>query len=507
MPVPEMFSVRELLAAGFVVFLIRRILSLMRPNRPLPPGPRGWPILGCLPLMGPAPHVTLAQMAKKFGPIMFLKMGSRGMVIASTPDAARAFLKTMDLSFSNRPTNAGATHIAYGAQDLVFADLGPRWKCLRKLCSLHMLGAKSFKEWASIREAEAAHMVRDLCKMSRRQEPVPVSETVLCAIANMIGQKTMSRRVFETRGRESGEFKEMMVEVMRLSGSFSIGDFIPAIAWMDVQGIGAKMKDLHKKFDALLTKMLEEHSLTAGEREENPDFVDIVAANTEYSDGLKLTETQIKALLLNFFIAGTDTSATTVQWALAEMLKNPNILKHVQMEMDQVIGKDRRLQESDIPNLPYLRAICKETFRMHPVVPLSLPRVATISCEVNGYHVPKDARLLINLWAIGRDPGAWNDNPLKFNPDKFLSEKIANIEPWGNDFELTPFGAGRRICVGIRMGVAVVEYMLGTLVHSFEWRLPNEVIELNMDEKFGLVLQKAESLYAIASPRLAPSAY
>lgn len=191
------------------------------------------------------------------------------------------------------------------------------------------------------------------------------------------------------------------------------------------------------------------------------------------------------------------------------MLKNPSIMKGAQQEMDQVIGRNRRLEESDIEKLPYLKAICKETFRKHPSTPLNLPRVSTEACVINGYYIPRGTRLSVNIWAVGRDPDVWKD-PLNFDPERFLSdEKYAKMDPRGNDFELISFGAGRRICAGTRMGIVLVEYILGTLVHSFEWKLPDgdDQDQLNMDETFGLALQKAVPLSALLRPRLAPSAY
>ena len=187
------------------------------------------------------------------------------------------------------------------------------------------------------------------------------------------------------------------------------------------------------------------------------------------------------------------------------MLKNPSILKRAQEEMDHVIGRNRRLVESDLPKLPYLQAICKESLRKHPSTPLNLPRVSTQACEVNGYYIPENTRLSVNIWAIGRDPDVW-ENPEEFRPERFLSGRNAKIDPRGNDFELIPFGAGRRICAGARMGIVLVEYMLGTLVHSFDWKMPDGV-EINMDEAFGLALQKAVSLSAMVTPRLHQSAY
>ncbi|KAK7400999.1 hypothetical protein VNO78_12308 [Psophocarpus tetragonolobus] len=505
-----LFFLKEI-AYSIVIFFITRfsILTLLKNhNHPkLPPGPRGWPIVGALPLLGSMPHVTLANMAKKYGPVMYLKLGTNNMVVASTPSAARAFLKTLDLNFSNRPPNAGATHLAYDAQDMVFAHYGSRWKLLRKLSNLHMLGGKALEDWSQVREKEMSYTLRAMCDCSKRSEVVVVAEMLTYSMANMIGQVILSRRVFETKGLESNKFKDMVVELMTIAGYFNIGDFIPILAKLDLQGIERQMKQLHKKFDVLLTRMIEEHVGSSHKRKDKPDFLDMIMAH--YSgkiDGEKLSLTNIKALLLNLFTAGTDTSSSIIEWSLAEMLNNPNIMKKAHEEMDKVIGKDRGFKESDIPNLPYFQAICKETYRKHPSTPLNLPRISSKPCQVNGCYIPENTRLSVNIWAIGRDPNVW-DNPLEFRPERFLSGKNAKIDPRGNDFELIPFGAGRRICAGARMGIVMVHYILGTLVHSFDWKLPNGVRELNMEESFGIALQKKVPLAALVTPRLNPSAY
>ncbi|KAK7832469.1 flavonoid 3' [Quercus suber] len=291
----DTFLLRELVAAIVVFFITRFSIRLLfkNPSRKLPPGPKGWPIVGALPLLGTMPHVALAKMAKQYGPVMYLKMGTCDMAVASTPDAARAFLKTLDINFSNRPPNAGATHLAYNAQDMVFAHYGPRWKLLRKLSNLHMLGGKALDDWAQVRVVELGHMVH---------------------------------RVFVTHGEESNEFKDMVVELMTSAGFFNIGDFIPSIAWLDLQGIERGMKKLHKRFDVLLTKMIEEHTASAHERKGKPDFLDVVVANQDNSDRERLNLTNIKALLLNLFTAGTDTSSSIIEWALTEIVKSWVIL-------------------------------------------------------------------------------------------------------------------------------------------------------------------------------------
>ncbi|WJX37998.1 flavonoid 3',5'-hydroxylase [Trifolium repens] len=379
----DLFLLRDIGISLFIFLISHFSISLILKNtsKNLPPGPKGWPILGVLPHLGTMPHVTLANMAKKFGPIMYLKMGTCDTIIASSPKAARAFLKTLDHNFLNRPTIIGATHLGYNSQDLVFAKYGPKWKLLRKLTTLHMLGGKALQNWGNVRENEVKNMVRSIHEIGIKGEPIEIGDLLSCAITNMVSQVVLSKRIFENKGQESKEFKEMVVEFMTISG-VNIGDFVPFIGWMDLEGVVSKMKILHKKFDVFLTKMIEDHVKCAHERKDKPIFLDILMENGNDHFGERLSLSNIKALLLNLFTAGTDTSSSIIEWALAEMLRNPNIL----------------------------------------------------------------------------------------------------------------------------MAIVVIEYILGTLVHSFDWKLPIGV-ELNMDESFGLTLQKAVPLSAMVIPRLVANVY
>ena len=209
------------------------------------------------------------------------------------------------------------------------------------------------------------------------------------------------------------------------------------------------------------------------------------------------------------FAAGTDTSSSTTEWAIAELIRNPRIMAQVQQELDSVVGRDRNVTEEDLPHLPYLQAVVKETFRLHPSTPLSLPRIAAEGCEILGYHIPKGATLLVNVWAIARDPKEWA-NPLEFRPERFLEggEK-AGVDVKGNDFEVIPFGAGRRICAGMSLGLRMVQLLTATLAHSFDWELENGLNpeKLNMDEAYGLTLQRAAPLSVHPKPRLSPDVY
>ena len=209
------------------------------------------------------------------------------------------------------------------------------------------------------------------------------------------------------------------------------------------------------------------------------------------------------------FTAGTDTSSSTTEWAIAELIRHPKVMAKVQQELDAVVGRGRLMTESDLSSLTYFQAVIKEVFRLHPSTPLSLPRMATESCEINGYNIPKNATLLVNVWAIARDPEAW-DSPLEFRPERFLpggERPSADIR--GNDFEVIPFGAGRRICAGMSLGLRMVQFMTATLVHAFDWELADGQTpeKLDMEEAYGLTLQRKVPLTVYSKPRLPSHAY
>lgn len=198
--------------------------------------------------------------------------------------------------------------------------------------------------------------------------------------------------------------------------------------------------------------------------------------------------------------ASIDTTSTTVDWALAELIKNPNIMKKVQKELETNVGMERMVEESDLESLDYLNMVVKETLRLHPAAPLLLPHAAMEDCTVNGFDIPKNAHIVINAWAISRDPNAWTE-PEKFIPERFVG---SDVDVRGHDFQLIPFGSGRRGCPGIQLGLTVVRLVLAQLVHCFDWELPNGMLpaELDMREEFGLTVPRAKHLLAIPTYRL-----
>lgn len=206
----------------------------------------------------------------------------------------------------------------------------------------------------------------------------------------------------------------------------------------------------------------------------------------------------------NMVIGGSDTSSSSLEFTMAEVINKPEVMKRAQQELEEVVGADKTVQESHIHKLPYLKAIMKESLRLHPVLPLMVPHSPNESTTVGGYTVPAGCQVFVNLWAIHRDPSVW-DNPLEFDPDRFM---MNHDDVDDDEFNYFPFGAGRRSCAGIAMAERMVVFMLATLLHSFDWRLPDGQRTREIKEKFGIVMKLKDPLVAIPIPRLShPALY
>ncbi|CAN1334729.1 Geraniol 8-hydroxylase [Linum perenne] len=316
----------------------------------------------------------------------------------------------------------------------------------------------------------------------------------------------LSRTVISLDVEEAKEFQEATKGIVEDTGKPNLGDYFPVLGKIDLQGIQRRMRNHYGKvlnlFGRIIDEPLQMERLKKRKSKEyvsNNDMLDTLLDIAEGNGEVSMDLNLIKYLLLDLFVAGTDTSSVTLEWAMAELIRNPNTFARAKEELDQIIGKGNHLQESDITQLPYLEAILKETFRLHPAAPLLLPRKAGSDVEICGFIVPKGAQILVNAWAIGRDPTTWN-NPNSFMPERFMGSKT---DVRGHSFELIPFGSGRRICPGLPLAMRMLHLMLGSLIHSFDWKLEDGVDpkNLDMEEKFGTTLQKAKPLLVIPRHR------
>lgn len=481
------------------VALIFLLQWLSTKNKRLPPGPRGFPIFGSLHLLGKFPHRALHQLAQKYGPIMHLRLGLVPTIVVSSPEAAELFLKTHDLVFAGRPPHEAARYISYGQKGMAFAQYGSYWRNMRKMCTVELLSSLKITSFKPMRMEELDLLIKYIQEAAQERVAVDMSAKVSSLSADISCRMVFGKKYVDEDLDERG-FKSVMQEVMHLSAAPHLGDYIPQIAALDLQGLTKRMNAISKVFDVFLDKIIDEH-VQYQEKGKNKDFVDVMLSLMKSEENEYLVDQGcMKATMLDMLVGSMDTSATVIDWAFSELIKNPRVMKKLQKELEEVVGKQRMVEESDLERLEYLDMVVKETLRLHPAGPLMIPHEATEDCVVNGFHIPKKSHVIINVWAIGRDPKAWTDAE-KFYPERFVG---SDIDVRGRDFQLIPFGTGRRSCPGMQLGLTVVRLVLAQLVHCFDWELPSGILpsEVDMTEEFGLVLCRSKHLVAIPTYRL-----
>ncbi|KAF6147126.1 hypothetical protein GIB67_036845 [Kingdonia uniflora] len=466
---------------------------------PLPPGPMGVPILGNLHMLGSLPHRSLHKFAKKYGPIMFIRLGLVPTVVVSSPEAAELFLKTHDYNFASRPPVQSAKYLHYGNKGLAFSQYGPYWRNIRKLCTLELLTNLKVEMFKPMRTDAMGGLVESVKIAAEARDVVDLSAMTQTVLGDM------TYRMLFRRG-DRVEIESTIQEALRLTGLFNLGDYIPYVGTLDPQGINRRLKNVSKVIDKYLEQIIDEHMRDAHEKRSrnDMDFVDVMLSlmhskDTENQYGLD--RPNIKAILLDMLEGGMDTSATAIEWGFSEVMKHPRVLKRVQEELRSVVGMDRMVDEADISKLEYLNMVVKESMRLHPVGPLLAPHESMEDLTINGYHIPKKSRIIINAWVIGRDPRVWSENAEEFYPERFIG---TNIDVRGHDFKLLPFGSGRRSCPAIQLALTVVTIVLAQMLHCFDWELPNGMLpeDLDMNEKFGLAVSRANPLLATPTFRL-----
>ncbi|XP_030945783.1 7-ethoxycoumarin O-deethylase-like, partial [Quercus lobata] len=468
---------------------------------PLPPGPRGVPLFGNLLSLDPELHSYFAGLAQIYGPIYKLRLGNKLGIVVTSPSMARKVLKDQDITFANRdPTEAGRA-ATYGGSDIAWTSYGPEWRMLRNVCVLKLLSNTTLDSVYTLRRKQIREAVGYL--YSRVGSPVNIGEqmflTVLNVITNMLWGGTVEG---EERSRVGAEFREVVSKMMEISVKPNISDFYPGLARFDLQGIKRQMDGLARRFDRIFDAIIDQRLKIddeGGSKDKvSKDFLEFLLKLKDEGDSkTPLNMTNVKALLMDMVVGGTDTSTNTIEFAMAEIMNNPEVMRKTQQELEAVVGKDNIVEEFHIHNLPYLHAVMKETLRLHPALPFLVPHCPSKTCIVGGYTIPKGSQVFVKVWAIQRDPSIW-ENPLNFDPERFLNSE------WdysGSDFNYFPFGSGRQICVGVAMAERMVMYSLATLLHSFDWKLPQGE-ELDFTEKFGIGLKKKIPLVGIPTPRL-----
>nr|GMC49893.1 cytochrome P450 83B1-like [Ipomoea batatas] len=403
-------------------------------------------------------HVFLWKLSKKYGSLMRMKLGSREVVISSAKMAKEA-LKTHDLAL------------------------------------------KRVKQFQPIREDEVSRMINRVSKLASSYQQINLMEMVMSLTSNIICRSAFGLR-YEEEGQENRRFYEMLNEAQEVMvGGYLVADFLPSFGWIDkFTGKAALLEKVFKEFDCFYQELIDKH-LQPNRRPKSMDgdIIDILLGLMEEnssSGNNNLTLDHIKAVLMNVFVAGTDTSAVVIVWAMTALMKDPRVMNIVQQEIRGFIGEKGRVDEDDIKQLPYFRAVVKETLRMYPPAPLLVNRETLSKCTIDEYEIKPKVLVFVNAWAIARDPEYW-ENPDEFYPERFLD---SNVDYKGHDFEFIPFGAGRRICLGMIAGVASAELALANLLYAFDWELPSWMKKEDIDTESlpGLAMHKKTPLCLFA---------
>ncbi|XP_050209123.1 desmethyl-deoxy-podophyllotoxin synthase-like [Mercurialis annua] len=476
-----------------IIWKIFRLYSSKPLN--LPPGPRQLPVIGNLHqfmINGALPYRRLAGWAKKYGAIMQIQLGQVPVVIISTPETAKQVLTTHDLVFAIRPPLIVSDIIFYKGADIAFTPYGDLWKQLRRICMTELLSPSRVKSLRSVREEAVTKLVSSIS--SREGSPVNLSKMLHSLACTVI-----SRATFGDECEDQEEIIPIAEEVLKMATGICISDLFPSSKILHFfTGIRYRLMKLHKKIDSVLQNIVNKHKVSraaSGINMEGKDIVHVLLNLQEQGNlELPLTTDNIKGVILDMLFGGIDTTAALIEWVMSEMIKNPKWMQKVQEEVRQVFSA--KVDEADFDKLKYMKLIIKETLRLHPPVPLQPARQAAHHCQINGYDIPAETRILINFWALGRDPNYWSE-PEKFIPERFIDNQI---DYKGVSFEYLPFGSGRRICPGMVFGMATVEHTVARLLYQFDWKLSDDnkkKKELDMMEKFGIIGKRKNDLYLV----------
>ncbi|KAJ9550146.1 hypothetical protein OSB04_014191 [Centaurea solstitialis] len=451
------------------IFFLLLVIKLAKPtsSKKLPPGPPGLPIIGNLHQLGRKPHISTAKFAREYGPLISFRLGKQILVVASSPEAAREILRTQDHLLSSRVVPAAFQQPSLIPHSLMWSDANLSWKSLKTLCRTELFSAKALESHSRLREQKLGHLLDFL--HIKQGETINMEDVVFITLFNTLTSIIFSRDFLDLKdvhGTRDG-LNESLHKIIEYGGNINdFGSFFPIFERFDLQGIRKETVKQYEKTFAYWEDIIEERRVHVNSptwsSEHARSFLDRMLEN-------KFSNNQIYQLVTEVLVAGTNTTTSLVGWAMTELVRHKEVMSKIAEEIKREVNTDK-ISDSQLSKLTYLHATIKEALRLHPPVPLLLPHKATETCEVLNYTIPKNSIIFVNLWAMGRDPKVWDD-PLSFKPERFIDSKL---DFKGQDFELLPFGSGRRICPGMPSGIKSVQLILASVIREFDLVLPND---------------------------------
>ncbi|XP_015072752.1 premnaspirodiene oxygenase-like [Solanum pennellii] len=474
-------------------------------TKKLPPGPWKLPIIGNLHQLashGGLPHHTLRALSQKYGPLTHLQLGEISAIIVSSPEMAKEIMKTQDVRFATRPQSMTGSIIFYNYSDIALCPYGDYWRNMRKICVLELLSAKMVKSFNSIRQEEMSSLVSSIINSTPNESIVNLSNKIFWFTGSVTCRSAFGKVV-----HDQDKLIMLVKECVSLSSGFDLTDLFPSYKWLHgISGMKSRLLKAHERVDVILEKLINEHRENRANGKKGncesgaEDLIDVLLRVMESGEfGMAITNQNIKAVIFEMFMAGAETSSTTIIWAFSEMIKNPSVMAKAQLEVREALKGKKSFTNIDTEELKYLKLVIKETLRLHPAAPLLIPRECREETQIDGYNIPIRTKVIVNAWAIGRDSRYWHDDPESFIPERFEN---SSIDFRGNNFEFIPFGAGRRMCPGMLSGLATVEHSLAKLLYHFDWKLPDgvSVDDFDMTEAEGVAASRKNDLCLIATP-------
>ncbi|KAK1293068.1 Tyrosine N-monooxygenase [Acorus calamus] len=479
-------------------YLLFQYHSIRKP-KPLPPGPKPWPIVGSLPELyrnKPIFRWFLSLPKNTSRGVACVRLGGIHVIVVDSPAIAREFLKKNDAAFASRPVTMATEHSS-GFLTVAVNPWGEQWKKMRRVLASEVLSPARFKWLTNKRIEEADNLIRQYS-------------------GNIIRKMMFNRRYFgEERedggpGKEEEEHVDALLGVLSMMYAFCVSDYLPWLRRFDLNGhekaVKAAVGVVNKYHDPIIEERIRRWRGVGGGSPPPPqeleDLLDVLVSIRDDDGKWVLSEEEIKAQIAELMYATIDNSSNAVEWALAEMLTQPHLLERATSEIDRVVGKHRLVDESDVPKLNYIKACAREALRLHPVAPFNLPHVAMSDATVAGYTIPKGSHVLLSRVGLGRNPDVWDD-PMKFDPGRHLSDDAqGEVDLMETELRFISFSTGRRGCVGVQLGTAMTVVLLARMIQGFEWSVPSGmdgVVDL-AEEENSLFL--AKPLEAHARPRL-----
>lgn len=439
---------------------------------------------------------------------MLLHLGSKPVLVVSSADTAREVLNTHDIAFANRPKLKFAGRLLYNFRNMSFAPYGDYWRQVKSICVLQLLSNRRVRYFRTIIQEEVGLVLGKIQQVCSLGEVLNFDDIFSTLSYDIVCRVVLGKKYSGEKG--GNEFKRLFDALVYLLGVFNVGDYIPWLEWINhLNGYEAKVKQVAKDFDDYLEGIVQEeiqrqksgdtcHGADSENSSKNQNFIQVMLEVQKTKDqGSPIDAHCIKAVTLDMIVGGTDTTSTLLEWAMAELLAHQDAMTSLQNEVRNIVGNRPTISEEDLAKMHYMKAVIKETLRLHPPVPLLVPHESRQSVKMMDYDIAEGTQVLVNFWAIGRDPCSW-EQPDEFKPERFLA---TNLDFKGQNYQYIPFGSGRRSCPGSSLAIGIIEVVLASLISNFNFSLADGLQPNHMDmtEAPGLVVHKKEPLRLVAS--------